>query len=68
MESLNLRNGMFQGNRYESTTVAFDASETPAKKCEYQAEVSRLMDLIVNSLYSNKEVFLLELIKHVLIC
>ncbi|CAL5440503.1 unnamed protein product [Camellia sinensis] len=41
MESLNLRNRLFQGNRYESTTAA---------------SVSRFMDLIVNSLYSNKQV------------
>ncbi|GFP84880.1 heat shock protein 83 [Phtheirospermum japonicum] len=52
----NQQSGPFVGRRYESTAAASDESTPPAEKFEYQAEVSRLMDLIVNSLYSNKDV------------
>ncbi|XP_077224176.1 uncharacterized protein LOC143857602 [Tasmannia lanceolata] len=59
-----IRCGVLFGNYYDSTAAAADVSNLPAEKYEYQAEVSRLMDLIVHSLYSNKEVFLRELVSN----
>uniref|UniRef100_A0A2P2KRF8 Uncharacterized protein MANES_14G091600 n=1 Tax=Rhizophora mucronata TaxID=61149 RepID=A0A2P2KRF8_RHIMU len=41
-----------------------DATDASGEKFEYQAEVSRLLDLIVHSLYSHKEVFLRELVSN----
>ncbi|XP_062202113.1 heat shock protein 90-6, mitochondrial-like [Phragmites australis] len=63
--SLKLMDGALVGRRYESSAAAVDSSGMPsAEKYEYQAEVNRLMDLIVHSLYSNKEVFLRELVSN----
>lgn len=51
--------------RCEASAVAEkEAPEDSGEKHEYQAEVSRLMNLIVHSLYSHKEIFLRELVSN----
>ncbi|GFZ18335.1 chaperone protein htpG family protein [Actinidia rufa] len=50
--------------RCEVNVAEKEAPETSGERHEYQAEVSRLLDLIVHSLYSHKEVFLRELVSN----
>ncbi|XP_010261402.1 PREDICTED: heat shock protein 90-5, chloroplastic-like [Nelumbo nucifera] len=50
--------------RCEAAVAEKEAEDASAEKFEYQAEVSRLLDLIVHSLYSHKEVFLRELVSN----
>ena len=34
------------------------------KTCEFKAEIAEMLDLVVNSLYSKKEIFLRELVSN----
>ncbi len=44
--------------------MANSKTNTAGEKMQFQAEVSRLLDIVANSLYSDKEIFLRELISN----
>jgi len=39
-------------------------SEKAAKKYEFQAEVKQVLDIVINSLYTDKEIFIRELVSN----
>eukprot|EP00444_Apocalathium_aciculiferum_P056631 CAMPEP_0183604274 /NCGR_PEP_ID=MMETSP0371-20130417/181865_1 /TAXON_ID=268820 /ORGANISM="Peridinium aciculiferum, Strain PAER-2" /LENGTH=271 /DNA_ID=CAMNT_0025816371 /DNA_START=10 /DNA_END=821 /DNA_ORIENTATION=- len=53
-----------QGLRRAEVVEAPATSTVEVESYEFQAEVGKVMDIIVNSLYSNKDVFLRELVSN----
>ena len=41
-----------------------ESSQMTEQKIEFKAEVSRVLDIVIHSLYSNSEIFLRELISN----
>lgn len=53
-----------RNNIFDSSLSLSDSVEIPAEKFTFESNVARVMDIIINSLYSNKDVFIRELVSN----
>ena len=53
-----------KNNVFDSSLYLSDSVEIPAEKFTFESNVARVMDIIINSLYSNKDVFIRELVSN----
>lgn len=51
-------------NKEQSTQTTNQSSPIAEEKMEFKAEVAKVLDIVIHSLYSNKEIFLRELISN----
>ena len=51
--------------KLELKAVTETATVVEPENFKFESNVSRVMDIIINSLYSNKDVFVRELVRHI---
>ena len=60
---LSVRSGMKVLRKVELNVATETTSEVEPENYKFESNVSRVMDIIINSLYSNKDVFIRELVR-----
>ena len=62
------RSGMKVLRKLELNIATEPSTDVEPENFKFESNVSRVMDIIINSLYSNKDVFIRELVSQIAIC